>query len=241
MLKGGRKGDFPLKTNSTNSQTALLVGATGLVGGHCLRFLLESDYYGKVTVLTRRKLPLEHEKLEQHVIDFNALERNAGLVKADDIYCCLGTTKKKSPSEESYYQADFTYPFETARLGLANGAEHYAIVTASGASSRSSFFYYRTKREIEKAVSKLGYKGVYIFRPSMLVGQRGEERKWEEVSGNFGQKLSFLLVGPAKKFRPLEARAVAFAMAHVTRQRRPGVYLFESEEIREIYRKAGKS
>lgn len=228
-----------MNTTSKNAKTALLVGATGLVGGHCLRFLLEGDYYGKVVILTRRKLPLDHKKLEQRVIDFDAVARNADLVKADDIYCCLGTTRKKSPAKEIYYQVDFTYPFEIARLGLANGAEHYALVSALGANPRSRIFYNRTKGEIEKAVSGLGFKGVYIFRPSLLTGERQEERKWEEVSGNFGKKLSFLLVGPAKKFRPIEARAVAFAMVQTLRQGHPGVHVIESEEIREIFNKSG--
>jgi uncharacterized protein YbjT (DUF2867 family) len=217
-----------------NSKTALLIGATGLVGGHCLRFLLEDDYYGKVVVLSRRKLLLEHKKLEQHVIDFDALAQNPDLVKTDDIYCCLGTTRKKTPSEEVYYKVDFTYPFEIARLGLANGAEHYAIVSAIGASSRSRIFYNRTKGEVEKAVTELGFKGVYIFRPSLLTGERQEERKWEEVGGNIAKKLSFLMAGPMKRFRPIEAKAVAFAMVEASRQGRPGVHIVESEEIREI-------
>ncbi|MDD5224119.1 MAG: oxidoreductase [bacterium] len=218
-----------------NSKTALLVGATGLIGGHCLRFLLEGDYYGKVVVLARRKLPLEHKKLEQHVIDFDALARNADLVRADDIFCCLGTTRKKTASKEAYRSVDFTYPFEIARLGLANGAEHYAIVSALGANSKSRIFYNRTKGEVEKAVSELGFKGVYIFRPSLLTGERQEERKWEEVGGNFAKKLSFLMVGPMKRFRPITAEAVAFAMAQTTRKGSLGVHIFESEEIRKIY------
>jgi len=222
-----------------DSKTALLVGATGLVGGHCLRFLLEDDYYGKVVVLARRKLPLDHEKLEQQVIDFDSLAQKADLIKADDIYCCLGTTRKKAVSDEAYYRVDFTYPFEIARLGRANGAERYAIVTAIGASPHSRFLYNRTKGEIEKAVSRLGFPGVYLFRPSLLVGERGEERKWEERELMIGNKLSFLLVGPMKRFRPIEAQAVAFAMVQTTRQGRPGVHIIESEEIREMYQKAG--
>ncbi|MCX5859628.1 MAG: oxidoreductase [Proteobacteria bacterium] len=205
------------------------------MGGHCLRFLLEDDYYGKVVVLTRRKLPLEHKKQEQHVIDFDALARNADLVKADDIYCCLGTTRKKTASKEAYRSVDFTYPFEIARLGLANGAEHYAIVSAVGASSKSRIFYNRTKGEVEKAVSGLGFKGVYIFRPSLLTGERQEGRKWEEVGGNIAKKLSFLMAGPMKRFRPIEAKVVAFAMVQACRQGRPGVHIIESEEIRKIY------
>jgi uncharacterized protein YbjT (DUF2867 family) len=134
---------------------------------------------------------------------------------------------------------DFTYPFEIARLGRANGAERYAIVTAIGASPHSRFLYNRTKGEIEKAVSRLGFPGVYLFRPSLLVGERGEERKWEERELMIGNKLSFLLVGPMKRFRPIEAQAVAFAMVQTTRQGRPGVHIIESEEIREMYQKAG--
>jgi hypothetical protein len=89
-----REGRGAKKGVTMDSKTALLVGATGLVGGHCLRFLLEDDYYGKVVVLARRKLPLDHEKLEQQVIDFDSLAQKANLIKTDDIYCCLGTTRK---------------------------------------------------------------------------------------------------------------------------------------------------
>ncbi|UCD83246.1 MAG: oxidoreductase, partial [Deltaproteobacteria bacterium] len=173
-----------------NTRSALLVGASGLTGGHCLRFLLESDLYDKVTVLGRTPLSLEHIKLQQHAIDFDNLEKHSGLITATDIFCCLGTTMKQAGSKDAFYRVDCTYPSEIARIAVGNGSERYLIVTAIGANSKSLFFYNRVKGDVENSVSKLPFRGIYIFRPSILLGNRKESRRGEEIGMSLSKIVS---------------------------------------------------
>ncbi|HVF27949.1 MAG TPA: NAD(P)H-binding protein, partial [Pyrinomonadaceae bacterium] len=123
------------------TRSALLVGATGLVGGHCLNLLLEDAAYQRVVALGRRMLPVVHQKLEQHVVDFDKLTDYAHLIRAQDIFCCLGTTIKKAGSREAFRRVDFTYPHEVARIAAENGAEQMLLVSALGADAKSRVFY----------------------------------------------------------------------------------------------------
>ncbi|MCH8025093.1 MAG: NAD(P)H-binding protein, partial [Candidatus Marinimicrobia bacterium] len=119
--------------NETRPRTALLVGASGLVGSHCLKALLARREYQVVTALVRRPLPIEHPKLVQQVSDFEQLEEREGLFKAEDIFCCLGTTMKKAGSQEAFTRVDHDYPLEVARLAVRQGARQFLMVSALGA------------------------------------------------------------------------------------------------------------
>ncbi|HEX8141262.1 MAG TPA: NAD(P)H-binding protein [Pyrinomonadaceae bacterium] len=215
-----------------NRRTALLLGATGLVGGHCLDLLLKDAAYGKVTTLGRRLLPVEHQKLEQQVVDFTRLADFASLLEAQDIFSCLGTTIKKAGTREAFRQVDFSYPYEAARIAVKNGAEQLLLVSSLGADARSGIFYNRVKGELEDAVSKLPFRGIQIFRPSLLLGKRDEFRRGERISEYAMKTFSFLLVGPLDKYRPVQARAVATAMLRVAKANPAGVNIFESDRIR---------
>lgn len=223
-----------------NIRSALLVGASGLTGGHCLRFLLESDLYDKVTTLVRKPLPREHDKLEQHVIDFDTLENYSHLITANDTFCCLGTTMSQAGSKDAFYKVDCTYPHEIAKLAVKNGSERFLIITAIGANSRSLFFYNRVKGDVENAVSKLPFKGIYIFRPSILLGHREKFRRGEKLGMSLGKKVSPFLVGPFKKYRAIEAEVVAFSLVHIAREGPDGVNILESDHIQSIYDKNRK-
>ncbi|HVF87991.1 MAG TPA: hypothetical protein VM866_10390, partial [Pyrinomonadaceae bacterium] len=177
------------------TRSALLVGATGLVGGHCLNLLLEDAAYQKVVVLGRRMLPVGHRKLEQHIIDFDQLTDYARLIYGQDVFCCLGTTIKKAGSQEAFRRVDFTYPHEVARVAAGNGAEQMLLVSALGADARSRVFYNRVKGETEEAVSKLPFGGVQIFRPSLLLGERQEVRRGEQIAERAMKLFSFALIG----------------------------------------------
>ena len=213
-------------------RTALLLGATGLVGGHCLDLLLTDPAYSKVVAPGRRLLSIEHQKLEQHVIDFERLQDFASVLSAQDVFCCLGTTIKKAGSKENFRRVDFTYQYEVARLASDSGAEQLLLISALGADARSRIFYNRVKGELEDAVSKLSFDGVNIFRPSLLLGERAEFRLGERVAELPMRYVSFLMVGPLKKYRPVEARAVAAAMLKVAKEHPAGVNIFESDRIR---------
>ena len=213
-------------------RTALLLGATGLVGGHCLDLLLSDPAYSKVLTLGRRPLSHEHQKLEHKVVDFEHLPDFAAVMSAQEVFCCLGTTIKKAGSKENFRRVDFTYQYEVARIASHNGAEQLLLVSALGADARSSIFYNRVKGELEDAVSKLAFDGVNIFRPSLLLGERTEFRLGEHVAELPMRYVSFLMVGPLRKYRPVHARAVAAAMLKVAKEHLTGVNIFESDRIR---------
>ena len=215
-------------------KSALMLGASGLVGRHCLDFLLESRSYETVTALARRPLSREHEKLDVRLIDFEELEASAPRLTAADVFCCLGTTMKKAGSREAFRKVDFLYPLEIARIARRNGAGRYFLITSIGSDSRSPFFYPRVKGELEEAVQHLGYEGVFIFRPSMLLGNREEFRPGEEIGMKVGRLTSFAMIGPLRKYRPIEAEAVARAMVRVAEGGLCGVHVFESDRIQEI-------
>lgn len=219
-----------------NPRTALIVGSSGLVGRYCLDFLLASEVCREVIVFTRRPLAREHEKLIRHVVDFKRLKEHSGLIAAGDVFCCLGTTMKKAGSREAFREVDFTYPLEVARIARRNGAERFFIVTSIGADPRSLFFYPRVKGEIEGALRGLGFEGLFIFRPAMLLGDREEFRLGEEIGMRIGRRVTSLMIGPLKRYRPIEAEAVARAMVRVAETPSRGVRVYESHEIQEISR-----
>jgi uncharacterized protein YbjT (DUF2867 family) len=210
---------------------ALLVGATGLVGSHCLEKLLADADYDHVVTLGRKLLPLEHLKLEQHLVDFTRLPDFASLIEAQDIFSCLGTTIKKARTKEAFREVDYTYQYEVARIASGKGAEQLLLVSSMGADARSSIFYSRVKGELEDAVSKLPFKGIQIFRPSLLLGSREEIRPRERVSEYMMKTFSFLLVGPLEKYRPVEAGVVASAMLKVAKAHPPGINVIQSDRI----------
>jgi uncharacterized protein YbjT (DUF2867 family) len=207
-------------------RTALLAGATGLVGGECLRLLLASDDYASVTVVTRRATgaAARHRKVREVIVDFAQLDSVAAELHADHVYCALGSTIRKAGSREAFRQADFEYPRRLARLARANGARYFALVSALGASTASPFFYSRVKGELEASLRAMDWPGLCLVRPSVIAGNRTESRPIERLSG---QLLSW---GPAA-WRPVPATAIAAAMIATALRSPPGVTTIESADI----------
>ncbi len=218
-------------------RNALLAGATGLVGGHCLQILLLDDAYDCVTIIARKEIPLKHPKLHQIVGNFSSLDKSLSLIKADDIYCCLGTTIKKSGSQANFKKVDFEYPVKIAETALSNGASQFLLVTAMGADKRSLIFYNRVKGEVESAIRNLPYEAVHIFRPSLLLGERKEVRAGEKAGTVLFNMASPLFIGPLRKFKAIEGKAVAAAMVACAKRDGEGVFIYESNEIQRVYDK----
>ncbi len=218
----------------SETRTALIVGATGLVGKHCLDYLLQDPKYTMVTSLVRKKMPLKSPKLQQEVVNFDHLESSKALVKGDDVYCCLGTTINKAGSKENFRKVDHDYVVKTARLALENGALRFLVVTSIGADPESGIFYTKVKGEVEEDLKTLNYPELHIFRPASLAGDREEFRFGEKVSLGVLKAFDFALVGGLKKYKPIEAKTVARAMVLVADRNQPGVYVYESEEIKKI-------
>ena len=213
-------------------KTALIAGYTGLIGSQLLSILLESDNYDKVIAIGRRNLDIQHPKLIQQKVDFNNIQ--LGEHSVDDIYCCLGTTMKKAGSKEKFRLVDFNYPVSLASYCLDNGAKQFLLVSSMGADEKSSIFYNQVKGEVENAVSKLGYPRLDIFRPSLLLGSRGESRFAEDL-GKAGMKLfGFLFIGPLKNYKAIESSKVAKAMLYFAQEEGAGNYLHLSAELQEF-------
>lgn len=214
-----------------SSRTALVAGASGLVGGHCLRLLLDDATSAQVIALVRRALPVTHPKLVQRLVDFDRLAELPDFPRVNDVFCCLGTTMKRAGSRDAFYQVDFTYVYELARLASRHGAAQFLLVSASGANPGSRIFYNRVKGEVEEAVKRVPFAGIHIFRPSLLLGDRVEHRPGERLAIALARPISFALVGPLRKYRPIEAQTVARAMVAIARAERPGINVLESHAI----------
>ncbi len=221
--------------DDAHPRTALLLGASGLVGSHCLRVLLARGEYQVVNVPVRRLLAWEHPKLVQHAIDFEQLDERPGLLKAEDVFCCLGTTMKKAGSQESFTRVDHDYPLEIARLAARQGARQFLLVSALGADPGSRIFHNRVKGRVEEAISELSYEAVHIFRPSMIMGQRPEFRPAEWLAKILVGAIRPLMIGPLRRYRPIKAAVIAEAMVGIALEDRRGVNLFESHQIQAYY------
>ena len=213
------------------AKTALIIGATGLVGEQCLNELLASAAYEKVIALTRKKLALQNPKLQNIVTDFENLELIKDQLKADDIFCAMGTTIGKAGSKDAFRKVDFEIPLHVAQLSLWNGAKKFILVSSLGADAASLVFYSKTKGELEHALMDLKFESLVILRPSILLGDRKERRVGEEIGRFAAEKLSFLFAGPLKKYRGTPVDLLGKLMVSMAQQKIKEVRILENEEI----------
>lgn len=192
----------------------LLLGATGLTGGHVLKGLLAREEITSVTALLRHKVALEHSRLSQHEINFDHMDSHADLFQVDVVICCLGTTIKAAGSREQFRKVDYEYCLKAAELGREAGVKAFILMSAIAASSSSTIFYNRVKGELEDAVCGLGYVFLSVYRPSLLLGDRSEKRTAEALGIKVVPVVNHLLIGPLEKFRGIAAKTVAMAMVN---------------------------
>jgi uncharacterized protein YbjT (DUF2867 family) len=213
-------------------KTAIIIGATGLIGNTLVEQILENPAYSKVVLLLRKPLTISHPKLVQEVIDFD--KPDASKIMGDDLFCAMGTTLAKAGSKEGQYKIDCTYPFEIGKIAKANGVKQYILVSAVGANYDSSNFYLRTKGDLEKKIESLGFQNFVSLRPSMLLGDRGEFRLGEKIGMVLSNVLSPLLFGSLRKYHGIEASDVAKAMQRFANQGLSGVKYVEYDEMMNI-------
>ena len=215
-------------------KTAIVVGATGLVGGYITQKLLEDDRYKKVKVFVRKSVRISNPKLEEHLINFEKISEWRDQLVGDELYSALGTTIKKAGSKDAQYKIDFTYQYEIARAASENGIKKLLLVSSAGANYKSGNFYLRTKGKLDEAVQQLAFERSLIFRPSILMGERSEKRLGESIGIKIAGTITKII--PAlKKYRPIEASRVAEAMIKSANQNLTDkIRIYQSEEIFEI-------
>lgn len=213
------------------SKTALVAGGTGLVGRHLVDLLLETKEFAEIFVLVRKGSTHQFKGVSILEVDYDHLSDYKNQLHADAVFCCLGTTMKKAGSKEQFRRVDFTYPYELAMFSLENGSQQFNIITASGANADSVFYYNKIKGEVENAISKLGFQNINIFRPSLLLGQREEQRMGEKVGASVAKIINPLLAGGFKKYRAIQAETVARAMVNVSLENRKGLQILPSDVL----------
>ncbi|MFC6439034.1 NAD(P)H-binding protein [Bowmanella sp. JS7-9] len=195
--------------------SAIVLGATGLVGKALVKQLLNDKRYHHITLLVRRPLPDSlfadpEQKLQVVVTDFDKLDDYQGYFSVDHAYVCLGTTIKQAGSKAAFRKVDFEYVHAAAQCARAQHCQSFVWISSIGANANSSNFYLRVKGELENAIlPMLNLRKPAAVQPSLLLGEREESRPLERLGILFGKLVAPLMIGPLRKYRPVEADTVA--------------------------------
>ena len=215
-------------------KTALLFGASGLVGSHLLNQLIKDTNYSKIKLFVRSVTEIIDPKVEIIKTDFNNLQNHKEDIKGDDCFFCIGTTKKNSPDKDEYRKVELDIPEEIAKIAKSNLVNSFIFVSALYANPKSSGDYVRFKGLVEEELKRLNFPKLALMRPSFLMGDRKEKRVGEKIGIFVFKLLSPLLLGPIKKMRPIHSETVAKAMIRAANENLEK-NIFESNEIAELF------
>ena len=214
-------------------KTALVFGSSGLIGGHLLNELIQSDNYNKIKLFVRSDHVSNHSKTEIIKTDFNNLENHKEDIKGDDCFFCIGTTKQNSPDKNEYKRVELDVPKKIAQIAKSNLVNSFVFVSSGYADPNSSGDYLKFKGLVEEELKRLSFSKLGIMRPSFLMGDRKEKRVGEKVGIFIFKLLSPLFLGPLKKMKPIHSKKVAKAMVKITNHDFKQ-NVFESNEIVEV-------
>ena len=214
-------------------KTALVFGSSGLVGGNLLNQLIENDNYNKIKIFVRSEPEINDPKVEIIKTDFNNLENHKEVIRGDDCFFCIGTTKQNSPDKSEYRRVELDVPKQVAQIAKSNLVNSFVFVSSGYADPKSSGDYLKFKGEVEEELKRLNFPKLGIMRPSFLLGDRKEKRVGEKIGIFVFKLLSPLLLGPLKKMKPIHSATVAKAMIS-SANKNLEKNVFESNEIAEL-------
>ncbi|MEJ6981194.1 NAD(P)H-binding protein [Pedobacter sp. P351] len=212
----------------------IIAGASGLIGSNLLKLLLNKKEFGEVVVLVRKPLPLSNVKLVQIITNFDSLEKVRNEIFGDALYCCLGSTKSKTPDVLDYRKVDHDYPVTLARIASENKVAQFHLISSLGADTNSKIFYSKLKGETEKDIIEFSFKSIHIYQPSLLTGDRKENRWLERLAITIMSILNPFLMGSLKKYKSIKAITVAQAMINQTLKNVEGVHIYPSPIIKQL-------
>lgn len=210
-------------------KTAIVIGATGLIGKALVDLLVAAVHIDKIITLTRRTTEHSSSKVFNYIVDFDQLENYAELFTADLLFSCLGTTLKQAGSIAAQHKVDIDYQYNAAEIAANNGVEHYLLVSSSGANAQSKSPYLKMKGVLEQKVTSLPFKRISIFQPSLLLGQRTDFRFSEKV-GSWLLPVLCMLPG-LRRFRPITGKQVAEKMVQTSMETGQSIECFRLDEI----------
>ena len=223
-----------LKSVNNMNKTAIILGASGLTGGILLQKLIEDSRYSTIKLFSRTRLEGLPSKVIQYIGDLLELEQFRADFTADEVYCCIGTTAKKTPNKKLYKKIDYGIPVVAAKLAKENNIPTFIVISAMGANKTSSVFYNRTKGEMEEDVMKQGIKNTSILRPSLIGGKRNERRVLEKIGIGVFKIVQPIFVGPLKKYRIINAESIAQAMLNLANKTNNTEIIIPSNEIMQL-------
>lgn len=216
------------------NKTAVVFGATGLVGRELTRELLLDSEYESIVIVTRKELPELNPKLEQIILpDFSGLLQLQDKLAAETYFCCIGTTIKIAGTQDAFKKVDYGIPVSIAQLAQDLNVANLVIISSIGADSGSPNFYLRTKGEMENEVKRIYSGNLKIVRPSLLMGKRAEYRFTEKFAVVFMKSLGWMFIGPLKKYCGINAADVAKAMIRISFLP-SGKAVYESDELQDL-------
>ena len=219
----------------TKKKSAIILGATGLTGRFLLQLLLKDSRYNKIKLFSRSSVGVTNAKIEEHLGDVINLEDFKNDFKADEVFCCIGTTKAKTPDKEMYKKIDLGIPIRAAQLCKENDIRTLIIISALGANSKSKIFYNRVKGEMEDAVLKLQIPKTHILQPSLIGGKREEKRLGEWVFKQLMKVANLVMAGPLKKYKSIHPNDIARTMVWLANSKYMKVRVI-SDEIKSLSR-----
>lgn len=197
-------------------KTAIILGASGLTGSHILKSLIQDERYDTIKLFSRSKIEgITSLKVKQYIGNLLELEQFKADFIADEVYCSIGTTKAKTPDKSTYKAIDYGIPVSAAKLAKANKIDTFLVVSAMGADKNSRVFYNKTKGEMEQDVQEQKVPNTYIFRPSLIGGDRNENRTLENIGLKLFKIIQPLFIGPLKKYKIVNASAIAKVMIFI--------------------------
>ncbi len=211
------------------TNTAIVIGATGLVGRSLVDQLANAGHISSVITLTRRPAQHTSTKVVNHIVDFSHIEDYASLFKADFLFSCLGTTRKQAGSIAAQREVDLEYQFKAAQIAAQNGIHHYLLVSSSGANEKSSSPYLKMKGELEYRIQSLPFKRISVFQPSLLMGRRETFRVGEKIASLVLPVLN--IIPGLRRYRPISGEQVAEKMIQATQQAGAPLEYFRLDEI----------
>ena len=215
-------------------KTAIILGASGLTGSILLEKLINDDSYESIKLFSRTKIEGLPKKVQQFIGDILELENFKEDFKANEVFCCIGTTAKKTPNKETYKRIDFGITVTAAKLSKLNNIQTFMVVSAMGANAKSSVFYNRTKGEMEQEVFQQNILNTYILRPSIIGGNRKENRLLEKIGLAIFKIIQPLFIGKLKQYKIIKAEEIAQAMLNLANSKTSKEKIITSDKIREI-------
>lgn len=212
-------------------QVALVAGATGLVGSLVVQELLQREEVEEVRVLVRRPLDIVHPKLKEIQTDWEQLElHQEDFAGVHSVYCCLGTTIKQAGSQQQFRKVDVDYVLKTAQLAKQSGVRQFMAVSSAGANPKVRNFYLRTKGEMEEKLAGIGFSGLHLFRPSLLLGDRADTRFGERLASLLMTSMDVVFRMPRlAPYRAIPASKVARSMVAIGLTDVPGSHIYTNE------------